>query len=200
MRAKGCLALLLGLLVVVCSSCETDEAYSTAGEEGAPAMTSRRGTLYTRYNLHYIFDRGVNKGSYANWTDWPGHDFLPYNTALRAQPSGKRIRFVTDTGVDINFEIDPGRMGMSAREYVNLITSPTPVSYEGLSDIDQQGIEAGKAMVGMTKEGVKIALGYPAAHRTPSPDQNNAWTYWKGRHNTMVVEFDNSGKVGSIRD
>ena len=200
MRAKGCLALLLGLLVVVCISCETDEAYSTAGEEGAPATSSQRGMLYTRYNLHYIFQRGVNKGSYANWTDYTGHDFLPYNTPLRARPSGKRIYFTTEAGLAIEFEIDPGRMGMSASEYLNLITSPTPVSYDGLSDIDRQGIEAGKAMVGMTKEGVKIALGYPAAHRTPSPDQNNTWTYWKSRHDTMAVEFDSSGKVASIRD
>ncbi len=200
MGTKGCLALLLGFLVVACGSCETDEAYSTAGEEGAPAVTSRPGALYTRYNLHYIFDRGVNKGSYANWTQWRGHEFLPYNTKLRAQPSGKSIRFVTDAGLVIAYEIHPARMGMSGREYVNLITSPTPVSYEGLSDVDRQGIKAGKAMVGMSKQGVMIALGYPAANRTPSPDQNNAWTYWKGRYNTYAVEFDNSGNVISIRD
>ncbi len=190
MGTKGCMALLLGLLIVVCCSCESDQI-SGAGAGGS---------LHTRYNLHYVSDRGVNKGSYANWTDWPGHDFVPYNTSVRARPSGRRINVVTDTGLAIVYEINPGRMGMSAREYVNLITSPTPVSYEGLSDVDRQGIEAGKAMVGMTKQGVMIALGYPAAHRTPSPERNNSWIYWKGRHNTYAVEFDNSGKVVSIRD
>lgn len=156
--------------------------------------------VYNRYNLHYIFDRGVNKGSYANWTLSAGHDFVPYNTRLQAHPSGDRIRFVTDEGLAIIYEINPGRMGMSAGQYVDLVTSPTLVSYEGLSDVDRQGIKAGKAMVGMSKQGVMIALGYPAANRTPSPDQNNAWTYWKGRYNTYAVEFDNSGNVISIRD
>ena len=105
--------------------------------------------VYNRYNLHYIFDRGVNKGSYANWTLSAGHDFVPYNTRLQAHPSGDRIRFVTDEGLAIIYEINPGRMGMSAVQYVDLVTSPTLVSYEGLSDVDREGIQAGKAMVSL---------------------------------------------------
>jgi hypothetical protein len=97
------------------------------------------------------------------------------------------------------FETNPGRMGMSSSEYVALITSPTPVTYEDLSDVDRQGIQAGKALVGMSKQGVQIALGYPARHRTPSLDDNR-WTYWKGRHDTYAVEFDGSGKVAGIHD
>jgi len=50
----------------------------------------------------------------------------------------------------------------------------------------------------MTKEGVRIALGYPAVHKTPSLD-GNSWTYWKNRFATTVVEFGNDGKVISIR-
>jgi hypothetical protein len=96
------------------------------------------------------------------------------------------------------FEINPDAWGCP-RQYIDLITSPTPVAYDDLSDVDRQGIEAGKALVGMSKEGVKIALGYPARHRTPSLEDNR-WTYWRGRHDTYVVEFDADGKVVSHND
>lgn len=179
MRTRVCMVPLLGFLIAVCCSCES--------------------RVYNRYNLHYIFDRGVNKGSYANWTPSTGHDFVPYNTRLQAHPSGDRIRFVTDAGLDIIYEFNPGRMGMSARQYVDLVTSPTPVSYEGLNDVDREGIQAGKAMVGMTRQGVMIALGYPARHYTPSLNQSR-WFYWKGRLNRYAVEFDETGTVVSITD
>ncbi len=187
MGTKGWMALALGFVVVACCSCATDEAAEQAREEG----------VYTRYNLHYVAEQGMVKGSFANWTDWPGHGFVPYNSRVRAACWSNRIRFTTDTGLNIIFEMNPSRMGMSTPQYLALITSPEPVTYEGLSDVDRQGIEAGKALVGMSKQGVEIALGYPARHKTPSLDDNR-WTYWKGRHETYVVEFDASGKVANI--
>ena len=186
-KTKGWMALWLCFVVVACCSCASEEASSQARKEG----------VYTRYNLHYIVEHGFVKGSFANWTDWPGHAFLPYNSKVRAETWINRIRFETDTGLAIMFEINPGRMGMSPSQYVDLITSPTPVAYDDLSDVDRQGIEAGKALVGMSKEGVKIALGYPARHRTPSLEDKR-WTYWRGRHDTYVVEFDADGKVAGI--
>jgi hypothetical protein len=186
-KTKAWMALLLCGAVVACCSCVSDEFSDQARYEG----------VYTRYNLHYVAEHGTIKGSYANWTDWPGHAFLPYNSKVRAEWWSNRIRFTMDTGLSILFEMSPTRMGMTPSQYVALITSPTPVAYEGLSDVDRQGIEAGKALVGMSKQGVEIALGYPARHRTPSLDDNR-WTYWKGRHDNYVVEFDSDGKVVRI--
>jgi len=45
-------------------------------------------------------------------------------------------------------------MGMSDDQYINLISSPTPVNIDRLSDLDKKGVKEGKASVGMTKEGV----------------------------------------------
>jgi hypothetical protein len=68
-----------------------------------------------------------------------------------------------------------------------------------LNDADREGIQAGKAMVGMTKQGVLIALGYPARHYTQSLEQDR-WTYWKNRYNKYAVFFDESGTVAQITD
>ena len=198
MKTKGLLALLLGSILVACWSCESYEGSSGPSSDGATsAVVKADEGLYTRYNLHYVAERGTVRGSFANWTDWPGHGFVPYNSKVRAEGWSNRIRFTTDTGLTIMFEINPGQMGMSSSDYLALITSPTPVTYDDLSDVDRQGIQAGKALVGMSREGVKIALGYPAKHRTPSLDDNH-WTYWRGRHDTYTVEFDADGKVTRI--
>ena len=76
--------------------------------------------------------------------------------------------------------------------------SAKKVTYDGLSEKDQEGIKAGQALVGMTKGGVKIALGYPAMHKTPSTDLNK-WVYWKRTIRTITVTFKD-GKVAAIKE
>ena len=83
---------------------------------------------------------------------------------------------------------------MSAEQYISLITSSKKVNLNELSEIDQKGINSGKALVGMSKKGVRIAQGYPAAHRTMSL-KSNSWIYWRNRFRTKVIEFDTDGKV-----
>jgi outer membrane protein assembly factor BamE (lipoprotein component of BamABCDE complex) len=87
---------------------------------------------------------------------------------------------------------------MSVDEYIQLIASPTIVSLDKLSNTDRKGIKAGKVYSGMTKQGVRVALGYPAVHRTPSLE-DNTWIYWRNRFQTIAIEFDQSGKVVHIR-
>ena len=66
------------------------------------------------------------------------------------------------------------------------------------SDQERALIRAGEVGVGMSREAVILALGYPPSHQTPSL-QNQAWTYWRDRFRTFVVEFEN-GKVARIRE
>jgi hypothetical protein len=189
MRTKGWMALMLSFMVVACCSCASQE---TSGR-------SDKGGVYSRYNLHYYSQKGSNHASYANYTDCPGHGLLPYNTQFRVDSRRGGLKLIAvGTGMEIYFEFKSANMGgMSVQDYIDLITSPTPVSYSGLTAEDLEGIKAGKAMVGMTKQGVMVALGYPAKHRTASTDLNT-WVYWKGRFNNLVVNFGDNGKVGSI--
>jgi hypothetical protein len=72
------------------------------------------------------------------------------------------------------------------------------VRLESFSPVDREGVAQGKALVGMSKPGVIAALGYPARHKTASTEANE-WTYWQSRVTTLVVEFDEQGKVKNIR-
>jgi len=66
-----------------------------------------------------------------------------------------------------------------------------------MSAEDQEGIKVGKAMVGMTREGVTLAIGYPPDHATPSLD-SPVWQYWKNRWVRSVVTFNDDGIVTSV--
>jgi len=74
-----------------------------------------------------------------------------------------------------------------------------PVNINNFYELDKMGVKEGRANAGMAKEGVLMALGYPAGHKTP-PLQSNTWGYWQYRWKTIAVEFDADGKVKSIRD
>ncbi len=155
---------------------------------------------YTRYNIHAFQNKRDLKASYANWTDPPnGHVLIPMNTPITTESSRSGFIIHTRDGRTVYFDYDPRNMNnLSVVDYIRRITSPTPVSMDGFSTIDRDGIKQGKALVGMSKNGVMAALGYPAAHRTPSTDSNE-WTYWRSRFTTLVVVFDAQGKVVTIR-
>jgi hypothetical protein len=69
---------------------------------------------------------------------------------------------------------------------------------DSLSKVDQEGIKAAQPRVGMTRDGVLLAMGRPPFHATPDLG-SNSWRYWKNRFVQMVVNFDEHGKVSSIQ-
>lgn len=67
-----------------------------------------------------------------------------------------------------------------------------------LSKIDKQGLKEGVPIVGMSKQGVIFAMGYPPLHKTPSTEESY-WLYWKNRFAKRGVEFSKEGKVTTIK-
>lgn len=165
-------------------------------------------TVYNRYNIHYYPKTGRggkvdNIASYANYVEADGGKFIPAGSEITVAKRRGIVSGFTITakdGTEVAFEYNVKNMaGMSAEEYIKLITSDAPVKVDeiqGLNDKDKEGIKTGKVMEGMTKEGVKTALGYPAKHKTPS-EEENVWTYWKDRWRTLTVNFED-GKVKTI--
>ena len=155
--------------------------------------------LYNRYNIHVASKesrgRATHSASYANYTSpGPGHWIIAPNTELMVKTGRRGLNIRLTDGRTVIFEYHAPRMEMSAKEYLGKIMSPEPVDLSGYGELDKQGIKDGKALVGMTKEGVVAALGYPATHRTPSLKEST-YVYWRNRFGTVAVEFDADGKV-----
>lgn len=68
---------------------------------------------------------------------------------------------------------------------------------QSLSKVDQDGIHSGTPHVGMTREGILLAMGRPPFHATPDLN-SDTWMYWRNRFGRLAVEFAD-GKVSSIR-
>ena len=66
-----------------------------------------------------------------------------------------------------------------------------------LSEIDQNGIKQGKALSGMSKQGVTLAIGYPPLSKTRTLD-STTWKYWFNRFNTFDVNFNDQGIVTAV--
>jgi hypothetical protein len=170
-----------------------------AGCGGSTRYGDSAAPRFLKNNIHAQQQEQDLRASYANWTD-PGqrHVIVPVNTPVTVWTVRRDLTIVTlDTNKTIYFEFDEERMGMTNEQYINLITSPQPANLAGLPAVDRKGVAEGKAYPGMTKEGVRIALGYPAAHKTPSLD-GNTWYYWTNRWKPFAVEFDGTGKVSKI--
>jgi len=179
--------LVCGIVVLGMMGCEPSIRQSKSGE-----------TYHLKYNFHYTTERGNARGSVANFTKLSDHEILPYGSAVKIgswvhgfglidEKSGRRINVLVKSEF---------LAGKSLSEYLDLILSKTPVSYTGLSEIDQKGISEGRPYKGMSKKGVMIALGYPCPHKTPSPDAN-VWYYWKSRFASYAVNFENGLVVSS---
>lgn len=177
--------------------------------EGTSALAGAE-MRYLKNNIHYQGrpDRGgrmVYRASYANYVDpGAGHEILPVNTKVDISVTSRSFRgrglLIVDpeSGRQIHFEYNERNMRIPMVEYIDLISSPKKVSTGNLSAKDKKGIKDGKAYIGMTKDGIRMALGYPAAHRTPSLD-NTEWVFWIDRFRTMLVQFSSSGIVIGIR-
>jgi len=63
---------------------------------------------------------------------------------------------------------------------------------------DKKGIEAAQPMVGMNKQGVLIAIGYPSEFVVTDPKAASSWQYWRDRWGKFVVIFDQQGRVKDI--
>ncbi len=157
--------------------------------------------VYLANNIHYQRRIDYLEASYANWTDVEPHHMLPVNTRVTVHDwwAGLGILVVEEERLPLILEYDHRRMRMSKREYVEEITRVEKIDLEALSEIDRQGIEEGQARIGMSKEGVRIALGYPARHETPTL-QADTWTYWRDRWRRYNVIFDEDGLVKEIQD
>ena len=154
--------------------------------------------VYLKNNIHYQDGQKDAKASYANYTDpGAGHEILPVNTPVIIG-KWRRGFLITNTenNKQIYFEFNGRNMNMSVEEYLEKITSPAPEPMDHLSDLDTKGIAEGRAYIGMTKNGVRMAMGYPATHRTPSLDANT-WIYWTNRFRSVAIEFDDLGTVTS---
>ena len=112
--------------------------------------------------------------------------------SIKFDSSGTEYEFVLDKhtkGADVSLQ-------QAAQAYFGPKCDQARI--KSLSKADQDGIASGRANVGMTREGVLLALGRPPFHANPNLDVPE-WMYWRNRFGRMAVQFDDKGKVTNVR-
>lgn len=154
-------------------------------------------TAYTLTNLHPDPQR---MKMYA--VNYQQAGLIPYCTPVKFVDTGSsRVAFVLKDGGttyyydyhDAAAEPFPDHL----QRFFGLSCDSVRAKLASLSAKDREGVEKGQALVGMSKDGIVIALGYPPRHVTPSLDSDR-WTYWSNRFNRFIVEFDGNGTVSQI--
>jgi hypothetical protein len=162
--------------------------------------------VYLKNNIHGTerisgSNRSI-RASFLNFVgDYPHHAIIPINTPVKVQKISTRGITLTcvDNGTQVVIEYNAKLMApMTPEAYIGVITAPTRTTFSELSRIDQKGIADGQAYLGMSKDAVRMALGYPALHRTPSL-KDNTWSFWRNRFVEFTVAFDAAGKVSRVQ-
>lgn len=66
--------------------------------------------------------------------------------------------------------------------------------YDSFNEMEKKNIKEGTLEIGMSKEAVLAAYGYPPTHRTP--DLNlDIWRYWISRFKSVMLEFSDNKLV-----
>lgn len=154
----------------------------------------RNEEIYTRLNMRY--HAGKRRGSYIAYKSW---NLLPVNSKVRIsgiRSNGFMMKLPSGEIVSYIYNQKWGRKPII--EILPLLFADTDVSarISKFNEIEQEGIKNGEAEVGMSKEAVLVALGYPATHRTPSIEEN-IWEYWQTGRKVYSVEFE-SNRVSQV--
>jgi outer membrane protein assembly factor BamE (lipoprotein component of BamABCDE complex) len=156
----------------------------------APAAAQESG--FTCCTFHH-------DGDWISDANWFIHPKIPPGTPIRIVSYGDWHANVDIGGRRMSLGLDYGRK-QNLRSWAKLMI----VAEDPKERIDawpasvQEAVKAGKVALGMTKEQVIAALGYPPAHATPSLNAVQ-WKYWYSTHGTYLVSWDETGQVSEVR-
>jgi hypothetical protein len=134
------------------------------------------------------------------WGEYP--KLIPAGTAVRITPvpgeprnfhihaSGVSIKFINDSNRTLTLE-QLARRFIAAPEQVALLQSSTPEVREAIAQ--------GRASVGMDRQQVRMALGFPLPLENPTAETSRLLNYYWGDWGTFKVLFDRQGKVMQLQ-
>ncbi len=212
------LLLIIAVIAPCCTlqSCATtDTATDVAQNESPPAADEK--TLAAPERGPKENNSPVGKEHYTAANIWYKHPreiwslnhhrgvMLPAGTRVTIKGiSGRTITFVDQRGTKYRL--------MLAKKYTaprfttndlfgQYFTATDPLDKNGafsrLTELEKNGVKTGRIAVGMSKQAVLMAYGYPPTHMTPSTE-SDVWKYWTNRFRAYLVYFQN-GRVVEIK-
>ncbi len=149
---------------------------------------------YTCCNLHYE-KAEITDANYLRGT------LIPFGTRVQILEVRKdSVKFKATGHPPITLVLRDGARNLTMDQYLGrvfLAEDPyarfpkLPADGKQAAEVDKtrRMIEEGTVSVGMTRDQVLMALGYPPADRTPSLDAPT-WRYWASHGDTFEISFE----------
>jgi hypothetical protein len=174
------LAIIACGVVVACSH----PSVSTTAEMGAAPQ------MYLLTNLHPDMHRKL-----LYTTNFQQAGLLPVCTeVVMGEQSSKELAFdVKATGEKFLFRYASGTTpeGLTANAAKYFGPKCDSTALNAMAGVNHQGILEGKALVGMSKQAVIFAIGYPPSSSTPNTSSDR-WLYWSSKSQSFAVQFADS--------
>jgi hypothetical protein len=143
-------------------------------------------------NLHNDGD-SINDGNYAKYP------LIPAGTAVDVVKYDGNKALIRINNKNMKLKHDYGRDQESLDVWVNKIVindDPRP-KIAGYPPQVQAAIAAGRVIVGMTREQVIVAIGYPLTSENASLNEAQ-WRMWRSPHGEYDIQFASNGRVSAI--
>lgn len=177
--------LMLGLSLTACNKKLTTEEL--------PANIADGGIYYTQVVMHHEKDVFPT-------TNYQVGAAIPVNTQIKLLEINKKAIAIelSDSAEKLTVKNIPKHTGEDIFQTFNKLFSKQKLNLAQFNALETAQIKAGKVAIGMRKNAVTAAIGYPPTTRTANLEADS-WIYWQNRYNTFAVNFKN-GKVAEIVD
>lgn len=153
------------------------------------AKTIENKTYYTNANIWVEFPRDILSTNFHKGTMIPAGTKVEITYCRRG-----KIKFMSENeDVAYTFVHARKHSRIKLQEVFGRYFSENNVmagdgSFHKLTGEEQENVKNGIIDVGMSKDAVLMAYGYPPSHVTPNLS-GNVWTYWENRVRRVVVHF-----------
>lgn len=179
--------------VVVAASMSVAGCQQTLTKMGLPGGEKPADRVgYTCCNLHHESD-WISDSNYAELP------MIDVGAPATVTGYGRNYASVDVDGKPMRLGLDYGREQQTLQEFVEkiVVTEDPKKKLATFPASVQDAIRQGKVGVGMTKEQVIMAVGYPMANETTSLDED-LWRYWISSFGPYQVLWDGKGRVKEI--
>jgi len=138
---------------------------------------------FTRFNLWY------ERGKHVT-TNYARGKLLPINSKVTLESIGpKKMLLTLESGDSLTLALAQKFSLRSLDDIAAELLSDRKIPIDRLGEDLSKAISQGTMRLGMTREQVLMARGYPPRHKTPSLD-GDKWIYWSSRfvHRTLLFQ------------
>lgn len=161
-------------------------------EPNPELVKQMEGSVYVATNLRY-------EGDWISEAPWPHLDFVPVGSRLKVLDYGSNRATVLIDGRKMRMGIDHSRGKETIQQFVARATvaeDPMQAIAAYPQDV-RNAIRAGRVLIGMSRDQVRLALGRPRVDLVPALDASE-WLYQTEDAGDLFLVFDQAGLLKEV--